>query len=182
MNFFVISLFLKIAIERLTKYFSNFFVVLIFFFTAFSSSISLISVLFFFRCLLLLLLKWELWYLYSNSKVRRNDVVFRWFFVILFDKFCNVFENCEIKHWIYIICFFKSFHFFLFYWTHVRLCLMLCFFAIDVFMRDFYFVFTTSIRIMSFCTMIVFLDIWIQMFDINAKVHIKIFDILMHSI
>ena len=43
MNFFVIFLFLKITIERLTKYFFSVLAILIFFFTAFSSSISLIS-------------------------------------------------------------------------------------------------------------------------------------------
>ena len=77
-----------------------------------------------FNCFLLLQLKWELWYLYLNSKVFRNDVVFCWHFVILFDKFCDVFKNYEIKHWAYIICFFKFFIFFV--------LLSTCAFMLDV--------------------------------------------------
>ena len=172
MNFFVISLFLKVIIERLTKYFFNVLIVLISFFTASFSSVSLINV-FFFRCLLLLLLRWELWYLYLNSKICRNDVVFRWHFVILFDKFYDVFKDCEIKHWTYIICFFKSCHFSLSYWTHARSCLMLCLFAIDAFMRDLYFVFITSICIMFLYTMIAFFDIFAHFFNVIIFVTIE---------
>ena len=173
MNFFLISLFLKIAIERLTKYSFNILIVLIFFFTAFFHQFHWLAFFFSFRYLLLLLLKWELWYLYLNSKVRRNDVVFRWHFVILFDEFYDAFENCEIEHWVYIICSFKSFHFSLSYWTHTRSCLMFCLFAIDAFMRNLYFVFITSIRIMFLCTMIAFLDIFAHFFNVIIFVTIE---------
>ena len=114
-----------------------------------------------------------MWYLYLNSKTFRNDVVFCWHFVTLFDEFYDVFENCEIKHWTYIICFFESFHFSLSYETHARSCLMFRLFAVDAFMRDLYFVFITSIRIMSFCTMIAFFDIFAHFFNVIIFVAIE---------
>ena len=114
-----------------------------------------------------------MWYLYLNSKICRNDVIFRWHFVTLFDRFYDVFKNCEIKHWAYIICSFKSFHFFLFYWAHARSCLMLCLLAIDTFMRDLYFAFIKSICIMFLCTMIAFFDIFAHFFNVIIFVAIE---------
>ena len=69
--------------------------------------------------------------------------------------------------------FFESFRFFLFYWTHARLYLMLCLFATDAFMRDFYFVFITSIYIVSFYTIIAFLDIFAHFFNVIIFVAIE---------
>ena len=175
-NFFIISFFLKIAIERLLKYFFSVFNVfksLTSFFVFFSFFVSLLRIffrqMFFLLLLLLLLLK----YLYLNSKFFRKKNVFKWHFVILFHWCCRVFDNCEIKHWTYIICFFNSFHFFMSYWAHSRSDLMLCLFAIDAFMCDLYFVFIASICLVTFYTMIAFREIFAHFFDVIIFVAIK---------
>ena len=113
-NFFAVSLFLKIIIERLLKHsFSvfNVFKDLLSFFIAFSFFVSSLRVLFFRKCFLLLLFL-LLKYLYLNSRFLRNKIVFKWHFVVLFYWCCCDFDNCKIKHWAYIIYFFDSFHFF----------------------------------------------------------------------
>ena len=178
MNFFAISLFLKIAIERLLKYsFSVFNVLknLTSFFIAFSFSVSLLRILFFFdKCLFLLLLFLLLLrYLYLNSRFLRNEVVIRWHFVDLFHWCFRVFDDCEIEHWAHVICSSDSFHFFMFYRAHSCSGLMLCLLEIDASMCDFYFVFTASIRLVIFCTMIAFHEILAHFFDVIIFVTVK---------
>ena len=59
------------------------------------------------------------------------------------------------------------------YWVYARSCLMLCLFAVDAFMRDFYFVLITSICIMSLCTIIAFLDIFSHFFNVIIFVTVE---------
>ena len=126
------------------------------------------------KCFLLLLLFLLLLkYLYLNSKFFPNKIVIKWHFVVLFHKYCCVFDNCKIKHWTYIICSFNFFHFFLFYWAYSRSDLMLCLFAIDAFICDFYFVFIASIRLVIFYTIIAFLDIFAHFFNVIIFVAIE---------
>ena len=178
MNFFAISLFLEITIERLLKYFFNVFNVfknLTSFFIVFSFSVSLFRIFFFDKCLLLLLLFLLLLlkYLYFDSRFLRNEVVIRWHFVVLFHWCCRVFDDCEIKHWAHVICSFDSFHFFMSYRAHSCSDLMLCLFEIDAFMCDFYFVFIASICLVLFCTMIAFHEVFARFFDVIIFVTIK---------
>ena len=180
MNFFTTSLFLRIAIERLLKYFFSVFNVfknLTFFFIAFSFSVSLLRILFFRRCfhLLLLLFLLLLRYLYFDSKLFRNEVAFQWYFVVLFHWCCYVFSDCdcEIKHWAYVICSFDSFHFFMLYWAHSRSNLMFCLLAIDASMCDLYLVFIASICLVTFCTMIALREILARFFYVIILIAVK---------
>ena len=50
---------------------------------------------------------------------------------------------------------------------------MFCLFAINVFMRNLYFVFITSIHIMLFCTIIAFFDIFAHFFNVIIFVTIE---------
>ena len=51
---------------------------------------------------------------------------------------------------------------------------MLCLFTINVFVNDFYFVFTTSICVVFFCTVITFRDIFAYFANVIIFITIKI--------
>ena len=68
---------------------------------------------------------------------------------------------------------FLIFFVFLFYRAYLRSDLMLCLFAVDAFVCNVYFVFTTSIRLVSFSTMITFYEVSAHFFNVLIFVTIK---------
>ena len=145
-------------------------------------SVLLLRVFFFDKCFLLLLFFLLLLrYLFFNSKFFRNEIVFKWHFVVLFHWCRRVFNNCEIEHWAYVIYFFDFFHFFMSYWVHSRSNLMFCLLTIDASMCDFYFVFIASICLLIFYTMISFREILAHLFNVIIFVAVKALNYFLFS-